>query len=582
MLPHASRHDDTPAFDLDALVDTATRRIAPTWPLDRFIAVNPLWGFVEKPLPEVAGRLEALVGSRMLMPRAWYRSAWTTGRLRPTHLRAAIERSGSERTVARLETLLEHDAHTPRRRPLMTDVMDATRDLEKSLAWADVVPGAISRVCAAHFTAGGGPGLWEAWRTQAPEDQSAELLVGGASLRPHAASLPTSRDGLLRLAVAELDVEPPRLEDYLTALLLDVNGWASMCAYERFQAELEGESDDLIVDLLAIRLAWELLLFRAGGPRLASRWQLAMAGWPTFDDAAEERLDDWLLQTAMEVAYQSEIAEGLTRGVAAPRPEAPRAQAAFCIDVRSEVFRRALEATSADVGTLGFAGFFGLPAAYHPIGTDASRPQLPGLLAPAVRVTDEALPEGTDARRAARLDRGAVATAFQKSAIGGFPFVEALGLGFGAKLLANAFGLARPVRHPEAAGLRHAEHHARRPRLTAKADGSPLGTEERVDLAEGILRAMSLTRGFARIVALVGHGSQTANNPHAAGYDCGACCGQAGAVNARATADLLDDPAVREGLRARGIDIPEATRFLGGLHDTTTDEVTLFDTERLG
>jgi hypothetical protein len=48
-------------------------------------------------------------------------------------------------------------------------------------------------------------------------------------------------------------------------------------------------------------------------------------------------------------------------------------------------------------------------------------------------------------------------------------------------------------------------------------------------------------------------------------------------VNARTAAELLNSKDVRQQLGARGIDIPDDTHFLAGLHVTTTDEVTLFD-----
>jgi uncharacterized protein YbcC (UPF0753/DUF2309 family) len=102
---------------------------------------------------------------------------------------------------------------------------------------------------------------------------------------------------------------------------------------------------------------------------------------------------------------------------------------------------------------------------------------------------------------------------------------------------------------------------------------------QQTDLAEKVLRAMGLRDGFARIVLLTGHGSQSANNPHAAGLDCGACCGQTGEVNARALAGLLNHKGVRALLAVRGTPIPDDTLFIAGLHNTTTDEVALFDAD---
>jgi hypothetical protein len=49
-------------------------------------------------------------------------------------------------------------------------------------------------------------------------------------------------------------------------------------------------------------------------------------------------------------------------------------------------------------------------------------------------------------------------------------------------------------------------------------------------------------------------------------------------VNVRVLTSLLNDPAIRTELQKTDIHIPEQTRFIAGLHNTTTDEIVCFDT----
>src|SRR5690606_35739186 len=69
---------------------------------------------------------------------------------------------------------------------------------------------------------------------------------------------------------------------------------------------------------------------------------------------------------------------------------------------------------------------------------------------------------------------------------------------------------------------------------------------------------------------------------HYAGYNCGACFGRPGSVNARSFSALANMKKVRECLKnVHGITIPEETIFIGGLHDTSRDDIAFFDLEEL-
>jgi hypothetical protein len=578
----------SPTPPLEEAIARACARIAPTWPLDRFIAVNPFWGMVDTPLPEVAADLRSLSGASLLMPRAWYRDAYRAGQLRDEHLEAARARRASPPSLDALRALLADDDPEVATRARVADVVDAGRNLVHAVAWRSFVTHSVSQFCAAYFDEGQaslGPtrqdGLYASWRLQALTDRSPALLMGLGAYRAQARALPSTARALIEAALAALDVPADEHERYLWSLLLDQHGWASWCAYRRWTARLAGGDDDAITQLLAIRLAWELILHRTGGDAVARRWQHAMASWPRVDAAAAAaRPHDWLLQDAIEIAWRAPVMRGLTAGLRAARPTRASVQAVFCIDVRSEVFRRALEAAAPSVQTLGFAGFFGIPIDYQPLGAPTARPQLPGLLAPRMRAGDTGLGADMIARRACSLDLAADWKAFKTDAVSTFTFVEALGLSYAVNLVRDSLGQGPPP-GIDRAGLGRDADAQRKPRLVGSTAGDPVELGARCDLAAGMLRAMSLTRDLARLVLLVGHGSTTRNNPHAAGLDCGACCGQTGEVNARVAAALLNEPAVRIGLAERGIPIPEGTRFVAGLHDTTTDDVTLFELDEL-
>lgn len=581
---------------LEASVTQACQCIAPTWPLDQFIAVNPYWGFVEQPIAQAATQLAQLSGTPLVMPRSFYQAEWKAGRLTQVHLQGAIDAAQADCKVDELINCMTMQSTAVNKQMLVTTLADSQRDLSHAMAWVDFVTHQISQHCAAYFDvsqAAWNPervGLYASWARQLANDHSTALLMGFKGFSQRAAALPQDPRALIAAATQALGLKPEQCTDYYTALLMSINGWSSWCAYERWQARLgtvPGRTDDDdIIELLAIRLSWEwLLLQNPNDVNLAIKLRAAYA----INDWAKASFDtdnrhDWLLQNALELAYQQPLCQGLMKAPAVPAP--PTVQAIFCIDVRSEVFRRALEASSAAVQTRGFAGFFGLFISYSPTGTAMTRPQLPGLLPSSRCVTDEcdspSLGQVIAKKRKQGLQWRSTLQTFRSTASSGFSFVETCGMLYAGKLLKNTLPSYATPKTVEQTGLSADDVKATRPRLqNLPAASAQAELQSRCDMAAFILGGMGLTKDFARIVLLAGHGSQTANNPHAAGLDCGACGGQTGEVNARALAALLNDATVRTALMAKNINIPETTWFVGGMHNTTTDALALYDTDLL-
>ncbi|RQW82651.1 MAG: DUF2309 domain-containing protein, partial [Methylococcus sp.] len=599
---------------LEHAVRTATRRIAPLWPLRHFVAVNPFLGLADHDFRSACELMGRVGHGDMLMPPPFYAEQLARGRITDADLAQALEvldpLSGSSRTPASLRLHLQLLCQTDTAGPAGTgqqvltvaDFLDATTGSR----WADFITDEISKWCAARFDEGQSAWripwrslpLYNGWKRAARFDRNPEL-AGLSGFRKVIAPLPDMPLPAVAWMVDALELDGPGLIDLLHRQLMSVAGWAGWLRRGDREAALLGESVDRLTDLLAIRLAYDHAL----ACKLASTDQLA--DWRQtlrVDEAAQRHERERLgllqvLQFAYEWHEQAAVASRLALVSAASPVETSwssvkPAQAVFCIDVRSEVFRRALESAAPEVETRGFAGFFGFPIEYIPLGHHHGTAQCPVLIQPGYRIretvagADVAELQGILQRRWHRKGMNSLWKSFKTSAVSCFSHVEIAGLLFGFKLVTDSLGLTRPVSKPGTSGLNPGVARRIRP-LVARQRGrlmadtpvveTGIALNDRIKLAANALRGMGLTEDFARLVLLCGHGSSTVNNPYGSGLDCGACGGHTGEANARVAAMVLNDRAVRAGLRARGIFVPDDTWFVAGLHDTTTDSVALFE-----
>ena len=559
---------ETPSeqYILDA-ADAAGRMIPPVWPLASSVAVNPYLGQSKSSLAHTGARLSRIAGVPVTMPRDWYETKIANGEISDNDLAAAIKSmkvEGLELDVASLKAKASQAGLKLKAIPTLADLAGEASGFD----WPGFIADRFGVWASAWFDDGQalwapsrGKGAWKSWCATATHDLTPEIM-GLDGFGGHVDSAPDAPETFILHAVEHLGLAPDMLETYFHQLLFGLGGWAQYARYKLWTAELADETDHTLLDCLAIRLFWEVELFNQYHSSVSDPWAQMKNLHAEPLVPSEDFLVDAALQLAAERGAQREIEATLAQPSSDDAmTDRPALQAAFCIDVRSEVFRRALEAVSPQIETLGFAGFFGVAASHRGFASDVDELRLPVLLNPAVHsCSGDSDHEEKDksVRYAARSVRAW--GRFKLAAVSSFAFVESAGPIYIAKLLSDALGLTGAKRDVDPA-----------PRFEPALD-----LDGRVQAAEGILRAMSFTENFARLIVLAGHGATVVNNPHASALHCGACGGYSGEVNARLLAGLLNDRDVRSRLSDKGIKIPDDTLFVGGLHCTTTDKITLY------
>lgn len=552
---------------LTLAMDRAARAVPPAWPLASSVAVNPFLGQTDEPLAKVGARLARVAGAAVTMPRSWYGQKIAAGVISDADLSdalASVSTGPRPADVTALKAAAGVEAPPPKSLPTVADLAARASGVD----WPGMIAERFGAWAAGYFDQGQalwaapkGKGAYAAWRAIATHDLTPEI-AGLPNFALHVSEAPETASAVVERVVTRLGLEAGAAETYFHQMLMTLGGWAQYARYRLWQAELADGADETITDFLAIRLIWEEALFLHFGVEIAEAWASVRKAHatplaPTLDCAI-----DAILQEAAERSAQRALGQTLAAQSPPALDDRPALQAAFCIDVRSEVFRRALESIDPRIQTIGFAGFFGLTTTHRRFASDVEERRLPVLLNPALRSCSggPALhAEDQSTRFKARAKRAW--GRFKLAAVSSFVFVEATGPVYVGKLLTDALRLdgARPPGDPA-------------PRLDPALDATA-----RAKAAETVLRAMSLTRDFAPLVLLAGHGANVVNNPHASALHCGACGGYSGEVNARLLASLLNDAEVRDGLSQSEIEIPDDTLFVAALHDTTTDDLTLYD-----
>ncbi len=419
-----------------------------------------------------------------------------------------------------------------------------------------------------------------------------------------------------------LDAE--QAEQLIDSHLKELPGWVGYIEYVR---QNNAACEDLLYDYLLVRLAYHFALEKHPFYRqesisgdenhpLCSHFNVLSEldrfkempvdarakaflnhfdQWMDYIESFPEYEQLTILITALEEAQRRPLSRFLGKAYAAydstnnlPHHK-PSAQAVFCIDVRSEPYRRALE-SAGNIETYGFAGFFGLPISKMPYASHEPVPLCPILLKPQFTVA-EGLSESYTANPLSKLVLEAIPVRQQwiyalkkikRDTFATFTYVEGLGMVHAFTLLRDSFASVSFGQFGQKVSSAIQSLAQCMPQLEANSSDGSVSTggipvTVQAELAKTILPLIGLKTPYAEFVIICGHAAKTRNNPYASALDCGACGSNGGGFNALVLCQILNNPAVREALAVEGIQFPETTRFIAAEHNTTTDAISFLN-----
>ena len=529
-------------------VQQTVAKVAPQWPLPQWVAVNPLWEFRHRQIAEVAAEWRYCGDVALTMPTDFYQQQYQQGAIDPAYITDQMLAGLPQMEETPRWFNISHwvDRHQPRRRKML---------------WHDEVVFQISQSCGLFMQfprrfqeQSSNSSLYQHWLAISRADRGIETLMDESELNALFAALPDTPTELFNACERDFlsSVGSDALNVYCQALIIDVLGWASALSYQDRQL-----GSDWLTDLLAIRLAWDYLLWQLADCTNQSVFESIKRDFGQQLNNSQRAIAAitkqqavlWQWQQAYEQTQLAALRFSSTTTTTAA--SAADIQAVFCIDVRSERYRRALESAGSSlnlsVQTKGFAGFFGVP-----LGREDQHqqriPHVPGLLAPSFYIKEQ---------RADRPLNDLLSRSFNSPA-SMFTGVEALGLSKLVELLRGKKGsLDTAVFNADAEIF---------------SQGTAASCDQLAELCAQALTGMQFAE-FADHVVLVGHGAKHSNNAQRAGMNCGACGGQTGALSARVLCHLLNQSAVRQRLLAQGVNIPDNTQFYAALHETVSDSI---------
>jgi uncharacterized protein len=505
------------ALDIQTLVHLAAKSIAPVWPLKTFIACNSLQGFESQPFDIALTEAQSLFEKRPLDYQ---------------HI--------NRETIKWCGTYFDEGQ----------SVIDMPVDAK---------------------------GFYSTFKDLSKYDRI--LTHGSKKNQPWLNQLPDSAEDAIIQCLESLQIPNEEHLSFLKESLAQLSGWAGFMKWQTEWRSTPNHLDkhpNMLTDFMAIRLVITVLLHPNITISKSTFHNKKTHQHPMIDNIKKREED-----------YKSHLIPALLAEATTMKPStipSADAQLVFCIDVRSEPFRRHLESLGA-YETLGFAGFFGLPIRLHDYNSGQVTDSCPVLLKPRYDIHDCPNDNNTCAEKQHEHGKkilNDLTDMYQQLKYNfatPFALVETLGAWCGLLMLSKTIKPMLTISAINKCIEKIMPTVRTKPLIdmTLTDSSNGISPADQALYAEAVLRIMGLTKHFGKFVIFCGHGSSTQNNPYASGLDCGACGGNHGGGNAKVLAAILNKESIRDSLSLRGIHIPQDTRFLAAEHNTTTDDLFIFE-----
>ena len=540
--------------NLTELISTASNVVGKTFPLYAFVTSNPLAGYEKDSFFNATENAQKYFGGSFFPKASVYEQALNTGEIDTQLLENLLRVDGFTKLPAYyLNELQKNQDNTIENvnhhlDTLMVKWLTAFLD-EGTAEWE--MPKREE-------------GFYKAWRNLARYDKKIKLSA--------AEEIPFSADEALENSLkAFADEHYLEIFEYHIAALA---GWTGYIKYRvDNNTEWQQKYPISLKDYLAVRL-W--LCKNIGCVIMAP------------SKSREQIINTSKLQHVWLKAWEKSLQNNLVKKLKAREiiktDKLLDAQLVFCIDTRSELIRRHIEAQG-NYETFGFAGFFGIAADYKDLSTGFVRKSCPPIVPSAYTISENCTEHQT--AEMGKFKKASADLKFKnyffrrlKNMLpSAFGYVEGSGLVYGASLVARSLFPAKLYNYNQKNKTTHESFCDTRIDLNDELNGSLTGIPlaEKVAIVHSAFAVMGW-QNFAPLVVFAGHGSHSSNNPFASSLDCGACAASPGRNNARMLAGLANLPEVRTALaKEHQVLIPKQTVFIGAEHNTTTEDIILFD-----